>query len=91
MGKTLTFAVMIAVSLATSALLSNHARGASATWQADAQLAANGAYRDGLYVGRLTAQSGRPERPLIGRWSSASDRASFLAGYKRGYHESAKR
>lgn len=90
MGKTLTFAVMIAVSLATSAVLSNHARAGGASWP-DAQLATNGAYRDGLYVGRLAAESGRPERPLIGRWSAASDRASFLAGYQRGYRDSAKR
>jgi hypothetical protein len=90
MGKTLMFSV-IAVSLATSALLSKHARVGVGTSQPDVRMAANGAYRDGLYVGRFAAESGRPERPQIGRWSTVSDRASFAAGYTSGYHESAKR
>ena len=52
----------------------------------DAHLAADGAYRDGLYVGRLAAQNGRPSRPMIGRWSTEQDRSSFAAGYARGYN-----
>lgn len=54
---------------------------------AEAQLAADGAFRDGVYVGRLAAQSGRPSRPLTGRWSTKQDRALFAAGYTRGYNE----
>lgn len=53
----------------------------------DARLAADGAYRDGLYMGRLAAQSGRPLRPVTGRWSTSQDRASFAAGYTRGHNE----
>jgi hypothetical protein len=53
----------------------------------DAQLAADGAFRDGLYVGRLAAQSGRPPRAATGRWSTQQDRASFAAGYTRGYND----
>jgi hypothetical protein len=26
--------------------------------------------------------------PAVGRWSDEQDRASFLAGYRRGYDES---
>ena len=48
-------------------------------------LALDGAYRDGLYVGKLAAKSGRRSHPPIGRWSSETDRASFLAGYERTY------
>jgi len=42
-------------------------------------------FRDGLYQARLDAQEGRKSHPAIGRWSSAEARASFLAGYQRGY------
>ncbi|HLV87539.1 MAG TPA: hypothetical protein VKV39_11215 [Candidatus Sulfotelmatobacter sp.] len=53
--------------------------------QAEAQLAADGAFRDGLYQGRLAAQNGRSSQPKTGRWSTKQDRASFAAGYSRGY------
>jgi hypothetical protein len=29
-------------------------------------------------------------RPSIGRWSTAHDRSTFSAGYRRGYGESAQ-
>lgn len=48
-------------------------------------LAADGGFRDGLYLGRLTAQQGRPNRPPVGRWSNKHDRNSFLAGYLQAY------
>ncbi len=48
-------------------------------------LAADGSFRDGLYLGRLTAKQGRPNRPPVGRWSNKSDRDSFLAGYLQAY------
>lgn len=44
-------------------------------------------FRDGLYLGRLDAQDARKKPPSVGRWSDPKDRASFLAGYKRGYDE----
>jgi hypothetical protein len=49
----------------------------------------SGAYRDGLYLGRLTAQRGRPHHVASGRWATADDRALFTAGYDQGYQESA--
>ncbi len=55
---------------------------------AEALLAADGAFRDGLYLGKLTAESGQPLRPAVGRWSTDQDRAMFTAGYHRGYSES---
>ena len=46
-----------------------------------------GAYRDGLYVGRLHRQQGLPSRPATGRWSRDADRQLFENGYRRGYTE----
>ena len=48
-------------------------------------LATDGGFRDGLYVGRLTARQGRPSQPPVGRWSNKHDRDSFLAGYLQAY------
>jgi hypothetical protein len=53
----------------------------------DVSMAANGAFRDGLYLGRLDAGRGRPLHPAVGRWSTEKDRASFAAGYRRGYDD----
>jgi hypothetical protein len=47
--------------------------------------AASAAYQDGLYLGRLTATSGNLPHASSGRWSADKDRASFSAGYERGY------
>ena len=59
----------------------NHASPASA-----AQILTEGAYRDGLYVGRLHRNQGLPSRPAHGRWSRESDRQLFEIGYNRGYN-----
>lgn len=45
----------------------------------------DGAYRDGLYIGDLSAREHRPPRVPVGRWSSQRDRVLFDAGYRRGY------
>jgi hypothetical protein len=55
---------------------------------AEARLDADGAFRDGLYLGKLAAENGQLLRPTIGRWSRAEDRSMFVAGYRRGYNES---
>jgi hypothetical protein len=86
MDKIFTFAVAMAVCLGKTALLANSGPAARRR-SADSYLAADGAFRDGLFVGRLAAESGRPARPLIGRWSSEQDRSAFVAGYRRGYNE----
>jgi hypothetical protein len=46
---------------------------------------ADGAYRDGLYLGRLDAQAGRVSRPAVARWSRETDRDMFRAGYEEGF------
>lgn len=53
--------------------------------RANQDFATDGGFRDGLYLGRLTAQQGRPNQPPIGRWSAKHDRDSFLAGYLQAY------
>ena len=47
----------------------------------------DGAFRDGLYLGKLAAKRGDESHIAIARWATAEDRASFTAGYKRGYNE----
>jgi len=47
--------------------------------------AASSAYQDGLYLGGLTAKNGELPHISSGRWSADEDRASFSAGYERGY------
>ncbi len=51
-----------------------------------AQMATEGAYRDGLYLGRLHRKQGLPARPAPARWSRESDRQLFETGYNRGYN-----
>lgn len=46
---------------------------------------ADGAFRDGLYLGRLAAQHGVQPHITVGRWSTPHDRDSFAAGYRMGY------
>jgi len=47
----------------------------------------DGAFRDGVYLGRLAAQRGGEHHVAVGRWVTAQDRSSFSAGYERGYSE----
>ena len=47
----------------------------------------DGPFRDGLYLGRLAAHRGAHSHIAIARWATAAERASFTAGYRRGYNE----
>jgi hypothetical protein len=49
--------------------------------------ATDGAFRDGLYLGKLAAESGAGFHVAIGRWATLEDRSSFTAGYERAYNE----
>jgi hypothetical protein len=49
-----------------------------------------GAYRDGLYVGRLAAQQGEQRLAPVGRWATQIDRDAFLAGYAQANAEVAE-
>ena len=87
MYKLSTFATAIAICLGTTAVLNSSSHVTQPTRNVEASFAAAGAFRDGLYLGKLTADRGQPFRPGIGRWSSEQDRAMFTAGYRRGYRE----
>jgi hypothetical protein len=84
MDKLFTYGLAMVVGLGTTALLATSGRVVPAQ-AATAQLALDGAFRDGLYLGRLAAADGRALRPPIGRWSNERDRAVFVVGYRRGY------
>jgi len=47
----------------------------------------DGAFRDGVYLGSLAAQSGGEHHVAVGRWATAQDRSSFSAGYEQGYRQ----
>jgi hypothetical protein len=57
---------------------------------AEVQFAADGAFRDGLYLGKLAAMNGRPMHAATGRWSAERDRAMFSEGYRQGYEQAAR-
>lgn len=46
-----------------------------------------GPFRDGLYLGRLTAARGEESHISQGRWSNQADRNLFAAGYKQGHDD----
>lgn len=91
MNKISTCTLAIAVSLGTTAMLDNSQRTKWSNASPEARLDADGAFRDGLYLGRLAAESGQPLHPATARWSTEQDRATFTAGYHRGYKESLAR
>ena len=97
MSKLSAYAWAATLVLGTTAVLANNNRaiqpnpnsGLSGSGLANSGLAldADGAFRDGLYLGKLAAASGQPMRVAVGRWSTEQDRATFTAGYQRGYGE----
>jgi hypothetical protein len=64
-----------------------HGDGGSVTDDSEVRFAEDGAFRDGLYLGKLAARNHQEQRPAIGRWSSDQDRARFAAGYRLGYQQ----
>lgn len=82
MGKILICALAAVLSLGTTLMVANGERNGA---NSDAALAQDGSFRDGLFVGRFTADHGLPMRPPLGRWSTQRDRKAFVAGYQRGY------
>lgn len=49
--------------------------------------ATNAPFRDGLYLGTLTAKAGSAPHLATGRWAKDQDRLSFAAGYRLGYSQ----
>ncbi len=85
------FLLTIALAAALSATTTLHIRAANRVAPSGPSIveqATNGAFRDGLYVGRMDASTGRDAHVSSGRWSRENDRASFAAGYRAGYQNS---
>ena len=74
-----------AVCLASTALFATAIEPRFNPVSSEALLAADGSYRDGLYVGKFMRAQGAAMNPPIGRWSTDEERSEFLAGYERGY------
>jgi hypothetical protein len=77
-----TYLLTMALSFGAGAAVSNHANSAD---QHFAVTATNAAFRDGLYLGKITAKQGGTAHISRGRWSSESDRAAFVQGYLEGF------
>jgi hypothetical protein len=98
MKKFYLFASMLAMCAGTAAMLPGARPNASPfgggnsadknSFGGDSSRHNSGAYRDGLYLGRFTAERGRPRNVVSGRWATTDNRALFAAGYERGYGES---
>ena len=86
MTKFFSYAAIV-IGLSATATLAISPRTVKPDTTAEALLATDGAFRDGLYLGKLSAQQGQPPRPGTGRWSTEHDRSLFTAGYRRGYDE----
>jgi hypothetical protein len=90
MTRLFTYATFVVCLGATATLaISNGNANLNPNPNADVRFAGDGAFRDGLYLGRLAAEDGQPMRAAIGRWSTEKDRSMFTAGYRRGYSDSA--
>jgi len=88
MSRFLTYTLTMAACLGTAATLATGTLAARHSQSPVAHLAGDGAFRDGLYLGRLDAARGRPRHLAVGRWSNENDRGSFRSGYRLGYGDS---
>jgi hypothetical protein len=51
----------------------------------DGAQAADAAFRDGLYVGKIAGERGNKPHISAGRWTTEPDRTAYAAGYLQGY------
>ena len=82
------YALALVICVGTTAVLAVSNHNVKSNPNVETGLASDGAFRDGLYLGKLAAESGQAPRLAIGRWSADQDRSMFAAGYRRGYSES---
>jgi hypothetical protein len=80
------FASVLALGVGTASLSTSRHHRFAVPDEAVAQ-AADGAFRDGLFLGRLAAENGHAPLIASGRWATEKDRLSFTTGYQRGYSE----
>jgi hypothetical protein len=82
------YALALVTCVGTTAMLAVSNHNVKSNPSVETAIAADGAFRDGLFLGKLAAESGQAPRLAIGRWSADADRSMFAAGYRRGYSES---
>lgn len=86
--RLLLYASIVAVTFgASTVMLTTRADRPSQINSGNTIQATDGAFSDGLFLGKLDAESGRKQHLSIGRWGTAKDRASFVAGYQQGYRQ----
>jgi hypothetical protein len=80
-------ALVVALGMATASMLRTDHHNRLPSPDENVAQNADGAFRDGLYLGRLAAESSTEVHMATGRWGTVTDRSSFTAGYQRGYSE----
>jgi hypothetical protein len=85
MNRVSLFASVIALSMGTVSVFHVQRQPNSLNTNENVSRITDGAFRDGLYLGRLAAESGVAPCVVAGRWATEADRASFTAGYHKGY------
>ncbi len=81
------YAAVIALSMVPMSMLYSGRNHNSPTANDNVAQITDGAFRDGVYLGRLAAESGSEPHVAVGRWAAAKDRVSFTAGYQQAYGE----
>ena len=87
MNRVSLFASLIALSLGTVSVFHVQRRPNFLSTNENVSHITDGAFRDGLYLGRLAAENGVAPHVVSGRWATEADRASFTAGYQKGYED----
>ena len=87
MKKVGVYVLIIVLSVGSAAMVQNAMRTRSLNSDISAPMATNGAFRDGLYLGKLAAKNGEEPRIATGRWAKDEDRSAFREGYYRGFHQ----
>jgi hypothetical protein len=82
MKKTSVWLATLAVAMSAVAAISFSDRSSQPN---DNVRAVNAAYRDGAYRGRLAVSRGEKAQLMTTRWTPASERAAFAAGYDESY------
>ncbi|MGA8491993.1 MAG: hypothetical protein WB711_16320 [Terriglobales bacterium] len=81
------FALALTLGMGTASLLNTENRTSNPTTAATM----DAAFRDGMYLGKLAAESGAERHIARGRWATVEDRALFSAGYQQAYADSLAR
>jgi hypothetical protein len=87
MNRVSLFASLIALSLGTVSVFHVQRQPNFLSTNENVSHITDGAFRDGLYLGRLAAENGVAPHVVSGRWATGADRASFTSGYQKGYED----